>query len=173
MEEEAGSAAFAVLSLEGAQGGGVAEAGAGGGFDFDGKEPVAGLDHKVDFFADGGAPVEDFRGIEAGVAPSEKVVQDQVFEVGAAGLGFLAEVEGDAGIAPVDLGGLDEALGAVDGVGGQANEQVGGLQQVEVATDGWLRQAHVAAKLGLVDELAQAEAGGAHEAPEVGEGGDG
>ena len=94
VEEETGPAAVAVFGLEGAQGGGVAEAGTGGGFDFDGKEAVAGLDHEVDFFADGGAPVEDFRGIEAGVAPGEKVVQDEVFQVGAAGLGFLAEVEG-------------------------------------------------------------------------------
>ena len=35
VEEEAGLAAIAVFGLEGAQGGGVAAAGAGGGFDLD------------------------------------------------------------------------------------------------------------------------------------------
>jgi hypothetical protein len=77
-----------------------------------------------------------------------------------------------AGVAPEELGRLEQPLGAVDGKGRDANELKRSLEQVEVAVDGGLREARVARDLGLVDQAAQPQAGDPHQAPEVHQRGD-
>ena len=49
---------------------------------------------------------------------------------------------------------FDQTFRPVDGVGWQARQDVGGLEEIEVSVNSWLRQCHVAAELGLVDDLA-------------------
>ena len=153
---------LAVLGAEGAEVGGIAEPRPRGCLDLDRQQGLARLDNEVHFFAERGAPVEDIGVVEPRIAPSQQIVQDDVFEVRAAWLDTLGEMERDSGVGPVELGRLDEALGAVDGKGGDPDQQVRRFEQVEIAAHRRLRQGYVTAKLGLVDELAEPVARGPH-----------
>ena len=62
--------------------------------------------------------------VEPRVTPRQQVVQDDVFEVRAARLGTLGQMERNPGVGPIELGRLDEALGAVDGERGYADQQI-------------------------------------------------
>src|SRR5207249_4033605 len=128
------------------------------GLDLDRDEVAAGLDDEVHLLARRRSPVEDLGALDPRVPPAQQVVQHEVFEVSAGGLGRAAQVQGQARVAPVELGGFDEALGAVHRVRWYPDQQVRRLEQVEVPVHGGLRQRHVAGQLGLVDELTQTQA---------------
>jgi len=76
-------------------------------------------------------------------------------------------MKAQADIAPIEFGSLDEALGAIHGIRKNADEQEGRLEQVQIAVHGWLGQGDVARKLGLIDELADAEGCRTHEPAEI------
>ena len=98
---------------------------------------------------------------------AQEIVQHDVLQVGAAGLLLLSEVQRQAGIAPVELRQLADPLAPIGRVRGKANEQIRRFEQVEVAVHRGLRQRNVPAEPRLIDDLAQLQACGAHEAAKV------
>ena len=77
-----------------------------------------------------------------------------------------------AGIAPVEFRQLADPLAAIGRVRRKANEQIRRFEQVEVAVHRGLRQRNVPAEPRLIDDLAQLQACGAHEAAKVRQRGD-
>ena len=99
-------------------------------------------------------------------------MQHDVLQVGAAGLLLLSEVQRQAGIAPVEFRQLADPLAVIGRVRRKANEQIRRFEQVEVAVHRGLRQRNVPAEPRLIDDLAQLQACGAHEAAKVRQRGD-
>ena len=143
--------------------------GAVGRLDFDGQQAVSRFDNEVDLLAYRRAPVEGLSTVEPCVSPGQQIVQDEVLQMSAPGLGFLREVQRHPGVTPIELRRLDQPFDAVDCIGGKAHQEVRRFEQVEIAMNLWLRQRHVTTKLRLVDELAHAQAGRSHQPPEVGQ----
>src|SRR5688572_20638578 len=131
MQQYPSAGPAAVLGPKRAQVRGVREPWPPARLDLDRQELAARLDHEIDLLADGRAPVAELRALDARVPPAEEVVQDEVLQVRAGRLVRLAQVQRDSRISPVDLGRLDQALGAVHGVCREAPEQVGRLEQVQ------------------------------------------
>lgn len=60
---------------------GIAESWSRAGLDLDRQQTSLRLDDEVHFFADGRAPVTEFRAVKTRVAPSQQVVEHQVFQM--------------------------------------------------------------------------------------------
>src|SRR4051812_43720305 len=118
MEQETGTRFRAVFRTEAMQVPGVGNGHGRCGLDLDGKKLVAAFDDEVDLLAGRGPPVMKLRRIDLSIPPGEEIRQDDVLEMRASGLTFLREIHGEAGVGPVRLGCLDEALGTVDAKSG-------------------------------------------------------
>ncbi|GBC87868.1 hypothetical protein HRbin12_01886 [bacterium HR12] len=159
-----------MLGAEGAEPGGVGEAGSGGGLHLDREDPTPHLHDQVHLLPGSRPPVRDLRAVVPRVSPAEQVEEDEVLEVRPARLLRPPEVEGEADVAQVELGPSDQALGTAQGEGREAHEEVGDLEEVEPAVHGRLGDPQAASEVGLVRDLAELDAHGAHQAAEVGEG---
>ena len=86
--------------------------GAVGRLDFDGQQAVSRFDNEVDLLAYRRAPVEGLSTVEPCVSPGQQIVQDEVLQMSAPGLGFLREMQRHPGVTPIELRRLDQPFDA-------------------------------------------------------------
>ena len=124
MKEDSRPRSGAVLGTERAKVSDVTQAWAFGCLDLDGQQVVSGFDDEIDLLTRCCSPVQDFGALRPGVPPRQQVPEHEVLEVRDGRLVELGEVQGGRGVAPVQLGRLDEPLGAVDRVGRHPHKQM-------------------------------------------------
>jgi hypothetical protein len=92
---------------------------------------------------------------------------------GPPGSGSPARCSASPASPPVDLGALDETLGAAHRIGRKAKEQERHFQEVQVPVSRRLGESDIPGQLGVIQHLSQPEAGGPHQPTEVRERGNG
>ena len=158
-----------VFVEEGFQPLGVGGCDTGGSFDLNGQQPVWRFNNEIHFDPRSRAPVEHFGAARLQITPGQKVCEHQVFQMRPSRFALPGQKEGKPRVAPVELGRLDKPEGSVHGIGGKANGLIARLHEVEEAVDLRLGDPYVAPQFGLIDEVADTQAGRPHEAAKIGE----
>lgn len=122
---------------------------------------------EVHFVAVARAPIQDRRSCGIGFAPREQIRADDIFQVGARDSIDLREVSGEPGIVPVNLRRLYQAFRGIDRIRFYTDELIGYLEKIQMALHCAAWQAGIPCEFDLIDDLAETQAGGAHQALKV------